>query len=55
MPWRKLEYQAPPKQEVRALTGKAKFYSDQNVDDTIVLVLRRLGDTNGEDVWIWKD
>ncbi len=43
MPWVKLEYQKPSKEEAKVVTGRAGFYADHNLDEAIVLVLVHLG------------
>lgn len=43
LPWQKLTYREPSKEEAKPFLGEAKFYADYNVDDSIVLVLKHLG------------
>jgi len=43
MVWERFEHMAPLKEELKRLTGRVQFYADQNLDESIVLVLRKLG------------
>lgn len=43
MPWVKLDYRKPSKEELKGITGLASFYADHNVDESIVFVLDHLG------------
>ena len=42
MPWRLLEIEKPTRKELHSTSGKAKFYADHNLDESVVHVLQRL-------------
>jgi hypothetical protein len=43
MVWERLKYERPTKEEARRLFGRASFYADHGLDESIVLVLRHFG------------
>ena len=42
MSWKLLEYKLPDKQEIKRALGKAKFYADHDIDESIPIVLQHL-------------
>ena len=40
MGWQLLEYERPTKEELKGILGRASFYADHNLDESIVYVLR---------------
>jgi len=43
MPWQKIPFQRPTREDRKRLFGKVRFYADQNLDASIVEVLRHYG------------
>jgi predicted nuclease of predicted toxin-antitoxin system len=43
MPWKKLDFGKPTGDERKRIIGRARFYADYNVDETVIWMLRNLG------------